>query len=69
MTNSGLGRLGLCSNCRRSCYSRLVVVMVDDGGVADADATVDGVLVDADDAGAAAKYAAVAKLTIDGVHY
>lgn len=74
MTNSGPGRLDLCSNCRRSCYSRLVVVMVDDdGGVTVADATVDGVLAQAVDAGAgaAAKYdrAVVAMLRIDDVRY
>lgn len=71
MTDSGPGRLGLCSNCRRNCYSRLVVVMVADGGEVVADAAVGGVLVEVVEAGAAAYYdrAAVAGLMIDGVHY
>lgn len=67
VTNSWLRRLGLCSICRRSCCSRLFVVLVIDGGVAGANATVSGPLVEVDDA--ALNYEHVARQTIDGVRY
>lgn len=69
VTNSVPGPLGLCSNCRHSCYSRLVVVMVVDGGVAVVEATFGGLWAEVDAAGVNYDRAAVVRYTIDGVHY